>query len=425
MEQGQTGEFCQKQKLGMPQIGNNWAGAEVGERRSDIMQTGPAQQLHDIAQTGVERKGVLQVQAGRRKPPCVKGFGIEDQVADILSVFTTPRPCGNPLDDAHVSSLLDLSPSPSLPATIYSLAVSNPSFFQTLRGAVPPDYCAIAFFKRIETQVSTICRRHSDHHFAGISSFDFCHKNEFGSGVLAEDEEWGVPDVRWCEVALKRRVNTIQRHLEMRKPLGKVAKEHAIRVLVRILWEVVDKGGYEECQIAGPDSSLWHRGNVQERGTGIYGRLIGKMGGSPSKLRPPGALLCGMAPLSSSQSHPSPPHPHMKPVEGFFVVDSLWGLLDCTGSYLPQLAQILCRIKLYGARDGYIEELERFLWEAGRPNTAGTDNTGSRRTKVQEVGGSRRSSVESLKRAREEVSGEDQTRDDHGSSLKRRVPNCQ
>lgn len=401
----------------MLRFGNNWADAGTGKRESDtVVPTGPAQQLHDITAIGVERKGVLQW----RKPPYVKGFGIEDQVADILSVFTTPRPCGNPLDDVHVSAPLDLSTAPSLPATIYSLAVSNPSFFQTLREAVPADYCAIAFFKRTEAQVSTICRRYSDHLFAGISSFDFCNKTEFGSGVLSEDEEWGVPDARWCEVALKRRVNTIQRHLEMRKPLGKVAKEQAMRALVRVLWEVVDKGGYEESQvIAGLESSPWHRRDAQERGIGIYRRLIGKMDGSSSKLRPPGVFICGVAPFSSSQTHPPSPHSHVAPSESLFVVGGLWGLLDCAGPFLPQLAQILCRVKLYGARDGYIEELERFLWEAGKPKIAGTGITDrSSRGQVQDVRESRRGSVESLKRPREEESGEVQTRD---NSLKRRV----
>ena len=423
MEQSQTKEDCKMQKPGVTQIGDSWCDAETEERKGDIfVPTGPAQQLHDIAETGVERKGVLQVQAGWRKPPYVQGFGIEDQVADIISVFTTPRPRGNPFDDIQISALLDRSTAPSLPATIYSLAVSNPSFFQTLREAVPPEYCAIAFFKRADVQVSTICRRYSDHLFAGTSSFDICNKNEFGSGVLAEDEEWNVPDARWCEVALKRRVNTIQRHLEIRKPLGKIAKQHAIRVLVRILWEVVDKGGYEQSQIVEPDSPLWHRRNSQERGIGIYGRLIGKTDGSSSRPRPPGVFICGMTSLSPSQCHPSTSHSHMTSSEGFFVVDTLWGLLDCAEPYLAQLTQILCRIKLYGARDGYVEELERFLWEARKPKSDETSiRDDSSRGREQRVGRSRGSSVESLKRPREEDHEEDKIRDSHGSALKRRV----
>ena len=391
-------------------------------------------ELPKVSTPEIKRKEVpyrVQPPSACKQPPATTPrFRLEDQVADILSTFeSTPSASSpisnsasefqNPLDDIHLSTILNSSTTPSLPATIYSLAVSNPSFFLTLREAVPPEYCAISFFKRIETQVYAIGRRHSDYLFFGASLFDFTGRGEQLSGpgrALAEDEEMCLPDAKWCEAALKRRVNTIRRHLEMRKPLGRGAKEQAMRALVRILWEVVDKGGYEErSTLVDPQK---HRSRLQDQNIGVYGRLIGKIGASISSSRRSGGFMYGAQQMPFAWSSLPPAD---APEGGIFIIEALWELVDCAGPSMDHLRVILERIKMFGARNGYIEELERFLVEAGKQNSqvaAGGDFAMGDQAAAAAL--SRRSSVDSAKRARE-FSQEEVTRDQQRAVFKRRV----
>jgi len=377
----------------------------------------------------------------KQPPATTPRFGLEDQVADILSTFdSTPNAFPsfsnsasdfqNPLEDIHLSTILNSSTTPSLPATIYSLAVSTPSFFQTLREAVPPEYCAISFFKRIETQVYAIGRRHSDYLFSGASLFDFTGRGEWLSGpgrTLAEDEEMCLPDAKWCEAALKRRVSTIRRHLEMRKPLGRGAKEQAMRALVRILWEVADKGGYEERERMGtgmsstPVDPQKRRSRLQNQNIGVYGRLIGRTGESISGSRKSGSFMYGAQQMPFAWSS-LPQSAALGGYEGgYFVIEVLWELVDCAGPSMDHLRMILERIKMLEARNGYIEELEKFLVEAGKQNSqmgAGCDVSMGDQDAAAAL--SRRNSVDSAKRARE-FSQEEVTRDQQRAVLKRRV----
>ena len=322
----------------------------------------------------------------RQLPAATPTFGLEDQVADILSTFdSAPNTSSsfsnsasefqNPLGDIHLSTILNSSTTPSLPATIYSLAISNPSFFQALREAVPPEYCAISFFKRVEAQAYAIGRRHTDFLFYGASLFDFTGRGEQLSGpgrILAEDEEMCLPDAKWCEAALKRRVNTIRRHLEMRKPLCRGAKEQAMRALIRILWEVADKGGYEERggMVIGtpstPTDLQKSRSHLQNQNIGVYGRLIGKAGASISDSRKLGSCMYRAPQMQFSWSSLTQSAAFEGYEEGYFIIGALWDLVDCAGPVMDHLRMILERIKMFEARDGYIAELERFLVEAGK-----------------------------------------------------------
>jgi len=369
-------------------------------------------------------------------------FGLEDQIADILSTFdSTPNVSPsfpnsasefqNPLEDIHLSTILNSATTPTLPGTIYSLAVSNPSFFQTLREAVPPEYCAISFFKRVEAQVYIIGRRHSDYLFSGASFFDFTGRGERLSGLgrtLSEDEEMCLPDAKWCEAALKRRVNTIRWHLEMRKPLGRAAKEQAMRALVRILWEVTDKGGYEEREgvvaASAPPAPMDHeksRSHLQSQGAGVYGRLVGRISAPISGARRSGGSMHGVPQMPVVW----PPLTQVVAPGGsvgdYFILEALWELVDCAGPFIDHLRGILERIKMFRARDGYIEELEKFLVEAEKQNLhvrAGGDVRGD---KDPALALSRRSSVESMKRAWEFSQEDEVTRGQQRAASKRRV----
>lgn len=376
----------------------------------------------------------------KRTQETPSAFGLQDQVADILSTFDNSPNVPSlfshsasdlqaPLQDIHLLTLLNSSTAPSLPATIYSLAVSNPSFFQTLRQAVPPEYCAISFFKRVEAQVYAICRRHSDYLFSGAASFDFTGRGGQQSacgGTLAEDEEMCLPDAKWCEAALRRRVNTIRRHLKLRKPLGKGAREQAMRALVRILWEVTDKGGYEERDGVGHatasvlnETSKTRRGvTVQVQNVGVYGRLIGKAGVMMSGSRNSACHPYGSAHMSFAWT-PLAVSPGFEGNDnGLFAIDALWELMDCAGPSLTQLQGVLTRIKLYDAREGYIDELERFLMEAGKRQSSMEAEVHV--TEGQEGAASRRSSIDSIKRARE-LSEAEVAREKNRASSKRRV----
>ncbi|KAF8453926.1 hypothetical protein BGX38DRAFT_1258772 [Terfezia claveryi] len=398
----------------------SWFDADGDGKRNEELK-----ELPKLPTLEIKRKEVpyrVQPPLAYKQPPTTTPiFGLEDQVADILSTFeSTPNTPSsfsnlasefqNPLEDIHLSTILISSTTPSLPATVYSLAVSNPSFFQTLREAVPPEYCAISFFKRIEAQVYAIGRRHSDYLFSGASFFDLTGMGGRLSGpgrTLAEDEEMCLPDAKWCETALKRRVSTIRRHLEMRKPLGRGAKEQAMRALVRILWEVTDKGVYEEREDMGagmsstPMDPQKRQSRLPNQKIGVYGRLIGKTGASISVSRKSGGFMYGAQQMQFAW--PSlPPSAAPEGFEGgYFVIEALWELMDCAGPSMDLLRMLLERIKMFEARDGYIEELERFLVEAGKQNSqmgAGGDvNMGDQVN----VALSRKSSVDSAKRARE------------------------
>lgn len=421
----------------------SWFDADGDGKRNEELKELPKLPILEIKRKQVPYR-VQQPLAYKQPSATTPTFGLEDQVADILSTFdSTPNTPNtpssfsnlaseiqNPLEDIHLSTILISSTTPSLPATIYSLAVSNPSFFQTLREAVPPEYCAISFFKRIEAQVYAIGRRHSDYLFFGASFFEFTGRGGRLSDpgrTLAEDEEMCLPDAKWCETALKRRVSTIRRHLEMRKPLGRGAKEQAMRVLVRILWEVTDKGAYEEREGMGagmsstPMDPQKRQSRLQNQKIGVYGRLIGKTGASISGSRKSGCFMYGAQQMQFAW--PSLP-PSVAPEGyegGYFVIEALWELMDCVGPSIDLLRMLLERIKMFEARDGYIEELERFLMEAGIQNSqmgAGGDvNMGDQ---VNAAALSRKSSVDSAKRARE-CSEEEVTLDQSRAVFKRRV----
>ncbi|KAF8416692.1 hypothetical protein EV426DRAFT_578576 [Tirmania nivea] len=429
-----NGRISKMQRTERPNMGErsmeerSWFDADGDGRRNE-----EPKELPKAPVPGIRRKEVpyrFQPPPTYKQPPVTTPtFVLEDQVADILSTFDSTSNTAssfsnsvsefqNPLEDLHLSTILNSSTMPSLPATIYSLAVSNPSFFQTLREAVPPEYCAISFFKRIEAQVYAICRRHSDYLFSGASLFDFTGRGQGLSGpgrALAEDEEMCLPDAKWCEAALKRRVNTIRRHLGMRQPLGRGAKEQAMRALVRILWEVTDKGGYEEREGTGtgilstPMDLQKRRSHPQNQKLGVYGRLIGRTGASISSSWKSGASMYG-APQMPFAGSSLPPSAAPEGYEGgFFVIEALWELMDCAGPSMDHLRKILERIKMYEARDGYIEEFERFMVEAGKRNSH-IGPGGDVNMSDQDAVLSRRSSVDSTKRACEfsqaEVTGD-------------------
>ncbi|KAI5805348.1 hypothetical protein DFH27DRAFT_523858 [Peziza echinospora] len=342
-------------------------------------------------------------------------FRVEDQIADILSTFSASSShtnsntselsasFQNPHDDMSLSTLLHPASNPSLPATIYGLAVSNPAFFQILRDAVPPEYCAISFFKRIEKQAYFILGRHSDYLFSGPSFFEFPSRVS-GSDSLAEDEEMCIPDEVWCEKALKRRVSTIHRHLRVRGPLGRTAKEQALQSLIRILWGVVEKGAAEDGddsgdqQIVEVKASRARQRISNRKKVGIYTRLIGENGGEGLHLAHRGGMMYnGVAVSGSSQIRPHQPRPHVE--DGFFILSVMWGLIDVLGRQSERLHRILGKIKEYGARDGFIEEFERILAE-GRNQT---------QSEAASIGGgdlSRRGSADSVKRTRDFSTGD-------------------
>lgn len=422
--------------------------------------------------------------------PDFTNFRLEDQVADILSTFNAPPAASNPSSDPSIrndytdplsnmdlglSSLLNYpdssmnAPSPSLPATIYGLAVSNPGFFLTLRKAVPPEYCAISFFKRLENQIWTVGKRYSEFLYSSsMGSSGGYGESGFGLGFggigtgngisgnpgislggvkgmsLAEDEEMSLPDEKWCERALKRRVDNLRRHLVIREPLGKAAREQAFKVLFRALWEVVERGGEEREIYSGeepsPSSRRKEEGDrkrsPQESSSkrtvtqatkriGIYGRLIGAEG--VASAQPPAGLRYGggvyLAPIAAGASaggkalSPSVPHPPATKgsrASDFFVITAMGELIDVAGPFVDRLQKLANRIRSYGARDGYVEEFEYLLTRiSGRQE--GTSRDIMREALKDNSAGSRRSSsVESTKRARSA------SRDEQSEKLKRR-----
>lgn len=171
---------------------------------------------------------------------------------DMLSVFdpALPRDYGRAFVDR-------VPPGPTyfagdLAATVFSIALYDNAFYNSLRDVLTPGLCAARYFEK-----------QRDRAHGAMAELD----------VSAREEAPAVTDVPTCARKLRLIVEEVRRDRQSRAPLSATVASHAAGVLVGMLGRVVcdsNRDVYED--------STWKRGvsdNEDERDRNLYLQLIG------------------------------------------------------------------------------------------------------------------------------------------------------
>lgn len=177
---------------------------------------------------------------------------LKRSLQDMLSVFdpALPREYGRAFVDR-------VPPGPSyfagnLAATIFSIALYDDAFYNSLRDVLTPGLCAARYFEKQR---------------------DRAHEAMAELDVSAREETPAVTAVPTCARKLRLIVEEVRHNRQSRAPLSATVASHAAGVLVGILGRVVcdsNRDVYED--------STWERGvsdDEDERDRNLYLQLIG------------------------------------------------------------------------------------------------------------------------------------------------------
>ena len=244
-------------------------------------------------------------------------FSRIDQARDILSTFDQPRSLPEDYLKGAYEALSQSLPSvgdvlvpTSLETTILNLSAHDSRFFDSLRAAVPEDYCAAVYYHKLDDRARKIFTSFHDARITaglGIQGLDVDNDDD-------EDDDNEPPSPTTCANLLYDIVQRTCQDVEKRAPLDRATKSIALNVLIDILDWVTSSGQRQK----------------------IY------------------ALLIGRPPSSSSPNAE-------RDADSMFVVDALWGFTDVARDALDKIEELFDRIRAYGAPHAYQAEFTRLL----------------------------------------------------------------
>ena len=249
----------------------------------------------------------------RRRAFNFERWPLQEQVQDLLAYYS---------ESEGVLNLEALSQSSTLSGTIFRIVLRNPELFADLREEATLEGCTIAYFNRIDREVTIILRRFVTYVTRGLPN------GPSADPVLLDDEN-GAPTVSWCAGALLRRVQIIDLEVRRRGDIGPMARDRAFELLLRIIFEVVDLNiDISTIKYGSPQPSI------------------------PTRLPEDNLFAMLIGPFSAINDSNDAPGQHVN-----FGLSTMWQLVAVGGRFYNRLNELSIAIALEETCVGYRDDL--------------------------------------------------------------------